>query len=330
MEHLNSSVVPSNTFSSPAHLPHPPLDPRGVTPAVVQSLCFLLGFSGNIAVIALKPWQHLSILSQSLMLNLAMSDLLCLLTLPLWSYSSLYSWIFGLVACKLIAYLVNCSMYGSLLTVTALSIQRYLQVVHQRRLLLKKGERILLLILLWLVAMILSIPALVVRQLVTDQKWTNCKRDFSSNAQWLVVMLTESTVGIISFCIIAFAYICLCRKVTQAAFFNNPQTTRLLTSITVTFFVLWLPYHTNNILAVAAIALKNKRLLKFCRSIWHIVASLTFVNSCLNPLLYAYNSQVFQKAKLFIQKLRVLQTLPNSLVFTVDTAPQLSTEHEGQ
>ncbi|XP_038583121.1 chemokine XC receptor 1-like [Micropterus salmoides] len=134
MEQLNSTVVTSNISSSPGYPPLESWDSRGLVPAVVLSLCFLLGVPGNIAVIILKPnWQHLSSVSQSLMLNLAISDLLCLLTLPLWIYTYLYSWTLGQVACKLLAYLMYCSLYGSLLTVTVLSVQRYLQVVYLQK-----------------------------------------------------------------------------------------------------------------------------------------------------------------------------------------------------
>uniref|UniRef100_A0A8C4GLJ9 G-protein coupled receptors family 1 profile domain-containing protein n=2 Tax=Dicentrarchus labrax TaxID=13489 RepID=A0A8C4GLJ9_DICLA len=301
MEQLNSTVVTSNISSSPVPPPPPSWDSSSLVTAVVLSLCFLLGVPGNTAVIILKPnRQHLSNLSQALMLNLAMSDLLCLLTLPLWIYTFLYSWTLGLVACKLLTYLMYCSLYGSMLTVTALSVQRYLQVVYLQKCLPQAGKRRLL-ALLWLVAMILSIPALVVRQLGTDGHWTQCKALYSSPAQEVAVLLTESLVGFVSFSLVAFAYISVHRKVHQAAFFNNPQTTWLVTSIIVTFFALWMPYLIINVLGVAAIAAKSEGLLKFCMNSWNIVGALTFVNSCLNPLLYAFASRnictVCQKAR---------------------------------
>ncbi|XP_037607454.1 leukotriene B4 receptor 1-like [Sebastes umbrosus] len=291
MEQLNSSVVPSNISSSPGH-PYPASwVSRGLIPAMVMSFCFLLGVPGNIAVIILRPnWQHLSTLSQRLMLNLAISDLLCLLTLPLLIYTLLYSWTLGLVTCKILVYLIYCSVYSSLLTVTALSVQRYLLVVHPQRCFNQVGRRRLL-VLLWLVAMILSIPTLVVRQLTTYQNWTTCKPHYSSPTQQMSVLLAESLTGFVLFIVVVFAYSGLHRKVNQAAFFNNPQTTRLVTSIIVVVFVLWLPYHITNVLAVAAISLTNDSLLKFCVDIWNIVEALIFVNSCLNPLLYAFASR---------------------------------------
>uniref|UniRef100_A0A3Q3MBP0 C-X-C chemokine receptor type 4-like n=1 Tax=Mastacembelus armatus TaxID=205130 RepID=A0A3Q3MBP0_9TELE len=265
-------------------------EPSSLVTAVVLCFCVLLGVPGNIAVIILRShWQHLSSLSQSLMLNLTVSDLLCLITLPLWIYSFLYNWIFGVLTCKLLAYLVYFSLYSSLLTVTMLSIQRYLLVVYLQRYLDHIGKwRVL--VLLWLIAMSLSIPALVHEQLTTEQNRTQCHKKYSSDTQQVAVLLTEFLIGCVSCFVVAFAYISLYRKVNQVAFFNNPLTTKLVTSLIVTFFVLWIPYHTINVICVSAILLKNNHMLKICRDSSNIAAALIFVNSCLNPLLYAFAS----------------------------------------
>uniref|UniRef100_I3KYM0 G-protein coupled receptors family 1 profile domain-containing protein n=1 Tax=Oreochromis niloticus TaxID=8128 RepID=I3KYM0_ORENI len=280
-------MVTYNDSSTAGNSSRTSLDSRSLIPAVVLSVCFLLGFLGNIAVIILKPnWENMSSLSQSLMLNLAVSDLLCMLTIPLWTYSFLDSWTFG---CKLISYLMYCSVYGSLLTVTVMSIQRYLQVVHLQRSLPQVGTSKLL-VPLWVSAMILSIPALVVRQLVEQQHWIYCKHQYFSEGQSLAVLLTEILVGFVLFSIIVFSYISLYRQVNRTAFFNNQQTTRLITSIIVTFFGLWMPYLAINVLAVAAISLKNESLLKFCEDTWNAVGALTFLSSTMNPLLYTFTS----------------------------------------
>ncbi|XP_033931511.1 C-X-C chemokine receptor type 6-like [Pseudochaenichthys georgianus] len=247
---------------------------------------FLLGVPGNIAVIILKPnWQHLSSLSQSLMLNLAISDLICLLPLPLWIYTFVKGWTLGLVACKLLAYFMYSSLYSSLLTVTVLSVQRYLQVVHLQKIFDRVGKRRLL-VLLWLVTMILSIPALVVRQVIKGHHWTFCTGTHALPSQLVAVLLKECLIGFFLISVVTFSY--LHRKVNQAAFFNNPQTTRLVTSIIVTLFVLRMPFYITNVLGLAALSLKNEALLKFCWKIWNLVTALVVVNSCLNPLLYAF------------------------------------------
>ncbi|XP_063352042.1 leukotriene B4 receptor 1-like [Pelmatolapia mariae] len=313
MAQFNSTMVTSNISSSPGDSPHPSLDSSGLVPAVVLSICFLLGCPGNIAVIIVKPnWENMSSLSQSLMLSLAVSDLLCLVTLPLWIYSFLYGWTFRLVGCKIITYFVYCSLYASLLTVTVLSFQRYLQVVNLQRSLNRVRARMLLLP-LWLASMILSTPALVFGQLSENQKRTTCSNQYSAEGQRMAVVLTETLVGFVSLSVIVFSYINLYRKVNQAAFFNNPQTTRLITSITVTLVILWMPYLVINVISVAAISLKKEGLVKFSHDIRDTVAAIVFVNSALNPLLYAFtlrlSSLCHKSAQLFIQKFRISQTM---------------------
>ncbi|XP_062415765.1 leukotriene B4 receptor 1-like [Pungitius pungitius] len=289
MEGLNSSVVPSN-ISSDGHPPLATWVSTRLIPALVLSLCFLLGVPGNIAVIILRPnWQHLSSLSQSLMLNLAISDLLCLVTLPLWIYTLLYNWTLGLVTCKLLTYVMYCSLYGSLLTVTALSVQRYLQVVKLQKIFSQVGRKRML-VLLWLTAMILSVPSLVIRQLITEDHLITCGPHYSSPGQQVAVLLIESLPGFVSIIVVGFSYISLHIKVNEAALFNNPQTTRLVTSIIVTFFVLWMPYHITNMLIVGAISRNDDNMLKSGMYIQSIVGALVFVNSFMNPLLYAFAS----------------------------------------
>ncbi|KAM4529239.1 leukotriene B4 receptor 1-like [Fundulus diaphanus] len=290
MEQLNSTVVISN-MSSSGPLLHRSRNFKDVIPVVMLCLCCLLGVPGNIGVILLKPnWLHLSSVSRSLMLNLAISDLLCLLTLSPWIYTLLYGWSFGVVACKILAYLVYCTIYGCQLTVTVLSIQRYLIVVRQKR--LPEMKKAMLLVVLWMVAFILSIPVLVVRQLSTHEQQIVCQSQYSSEAQGVVVLLAETLFDTFSFSVIVFSYKHIHRKINRAAFFNNPQTTRLVTSIIVSFFVLRTPYHVINVLGVAAMCLKNKSLFDFCIKMWDIVKALTFVNSWLNPLLYAFTSNI--------------------------------------
>ncbi|KAI4802290.1 hypothetical protein KUCAC02_020138 [Chaenocephalus aceratus] len=288
MEQLNTSAITFNISSTPG-------DPSNalwvfyrLVPVVVLSICFLLGVPGNIAVIILKPnWQHLSSLSQSLMLNLAISDLICLLPLPLWIYTLLYGWTFGLVACKILTYLMYCVVYSSMLTVMVLSVQRYLQVVNLQTIFKCVGKRRLL-VLLWLVTMILSIPASVVPHVNKDQYGTSCTRTDSLPSQLVAMLLTECLVGLVAISVVAFSYIGLHSKLNHAAFFNNPQTTRLIISITVAFFVLWMPFFITNVLGVAAISLKNQGLWMFCLNSYNLVKSLVFLNSSLNPFLYAF------------------------------------------
>lgn len=294
MEHLNLTAHPSNTSSTLGPPPAALWNLRILVPAVFLSVCFLLGVPGNIAVMVflLRSRRELSGLSRRLMLNLAVSDLLCLLSPPVWAYSVLYTWNLGPVACKLAIYLIMCGIYGTLLNVTLLSVQRYLHVMSLQRAGLSQAGEMGLQVGVWVVAALLSIPALVVRQPTKLVRRTACKPVYSSNDQRLALMLTEFLLAfVVPFSVMVCAYICLHRRVNHTVFFNSPRMTKLVTSIIVTFFVFWIPYHIDNILGVVAILLEYKPLLEFYRKSANIAGALTLVNSCLDPLLYAFASR---------------------------------------
>uniref|UniRef100_A0A3B3ZZ88 G-protein coupled receptors family 1 profile domain-containing protein n=1 Tax=Periophthalmus magnuspinnatus TaxID=409849 RepID=A0A3B3ZZ88_9GOBI len=287
MDQLNLTSANLSSSSSDRAQASIPWSFTSLVTAGLMSLCFLVGFPGNIAVLILRPnWQQLSRLSQCLMMNLAMSDLLCLVTLPLWIYAVFYGWALGAVGCKIVAFLVYCSLYSSLLTITALSVQRYMQIVHPHRCIQFKKR---LLVLMWLISVVPSIPVLVVRQIIeVNQQKIDCSPKYSSHAQHLAMLLTECFFGLSSLIITACAYIFLYRKLKQAVFFNNPSTVKLVTIITVTFFVLWMPYLIFNLLMVGGILSNNLKIVWFYYSGFNIFTSLTFINSSINPLLYAF------------------------------------------
>ncbi|GAA6112320.1 C-C chemokine receptor type 8-like, partial [Tachysurus ichikawai] len=80
----------------------------------VLAVCFILGVPGNIVVmVRLSGWLKRGSFTPRLMLSLAISDLLTLISLPLWIWALLHGWVFDLVLCKLLSYMVflsfNCS-----------------------------------------------------------------------------------------------------------------------------------------------------------------------------------------------------------------------------
>ncbi|XP_062410852.1 leukotriene B4 receptor 1-like [Sardina pilchardus] len=129
-------------------------------------LCWALGVPGNLVVLAvLQPRLAGGRFTLWLMLNLAVSDLLTLLTLPVWIHTLLHGWSLGAVPCKLLSCLEYWSLYTSMLCVTLLSVQRYLQVLHpQRWAELKSTGRRILLGLVWALGGVMSSHALVQRE----------------------------------------------------------------------------------------------------------------------------------------------------------------------
>uniref|UniRef100_W5MKP2 Peter pan homolog n=1 Tax=Lepisosteus oculatus TaxID=7918 RepID=W5MKP2_LEPOC len=95
---------------------------------------FCLAFPGNVLALWLlltrerRNWHTGVVFS----FNLAVSDLLYVLTLPLLViyYLGEKEWIFGEATCKIERFLFTCNLYSSIFFITCISVNRYVGIVH--------------------------------------------------------------------------------------------------------------------------------------------------------------------------------------------------------
>lgn len=158
--YLNASEPPCPAW--------PPIPMTTVIPTVYSVIC-VLGIVANALAVAVLAHASASrrTVANTFMLNLCVSDLLFLLSLPLWAvyYSHGYNWPFGRVSCKICGVLHNLNLYASIFFITAMSVDRYLAIVHPFR---SQRTRDPVLarftcILVWVLACLCSMPTLVFR-----------------------------------------------------------------------------------------------------------------------------------------------------------------------
>lgn len=98
----------------------------------LYSLVFVIGLIGNILVVlVLLQYKRLRSMTTIYLLNLAISDLIFLFTLPFWiDYKLKDDWIFGDHMCKLLSGLYFIGLYSEIFFIILLTIDRYLAIVH--------------------------------------------------------------------------------------------------------------------------------------------------------------------------------------------------------
>ncbi|XP_054453746.1 type-2 angiotensin II receptor-like [Anoplopoma fimbria] len=160
-----------NTSLAPSAPPCPDWSPVPTTTGipVIYSIIFVLGTVANalaVWVLAQASGSRRTV-ANTFMLNLCVSDLLFLLSLPLWAvyYSKGYSWPFGQVACKVCGALLHLNLYASIFFITCMSMDRYLAIVRPLR---SQSSRYpkrarLTCILVWVLACACSAPTLYLR-----------------------------------------------------------------------------------------------------------------------------------------------------------------------
>nr|ADM13529.1 mutant chemokine receptor CCR5 [Cercocebus atys] len=97
----------------------------------LYSLVFIFGFVGNILVVLiLINCKRLKSMTDIYLLNLAISDLLFLLTVPFWAHYAAAQWDFGNTMCQLLTGLYFIGFFSGIFFIILLTIDRYLAIVH--------------------------------------------------------------------------------------------------------------------------------------------------------------------------------------------------------
>lgn len=282
--------------------------------STVFSIVFVFGLIANaVAMYVFMCSLKLRNETTTYMMNLVVSDLLFVFTLPLRVFYFINQhWPFGSMLCKVSVSLFYTNMYGSILFLTCISVDRFLAIVHpfrSRTLRTKRNAKIVCTA-VWVLVLSGSLPTgfLLDSTSTSNQNKTNCFENFSSK-QWKshlskVVIFIE-TVG---FIIPLLLNVCCSIMVLQTL--RRPQTisrggkldkTKILRMIIVhlsIFCFCFIPYNVNLIFY----SLVRTKTLKGCfaesvvRTIYPIALCIAVSNCCFDPIVYYFTSETIQNS----------------------------------
>ncbi|XP_028839167.1 apelin receptor B-like [Denticeps clupeoides] len=304
---------------------------------VLYMLIFILGLSGN-GVVIFTVWRAQSKrrAADVYIGTLALADLTFVVTLPLWAVYTAqgYHWLFGVALCKISSYVVLLNMYASVFCLTCLSFDRYLAIVHSltSSQLRTRGHMHWSLAAIWILSGLLASPALIFRttQLDPDSGRTSCIMDFSlvavkgewSEAAWLAGLgISSSVLGFLLpllAMLVCYGFIgCTVTRHFNSLRKEDQRKRRLLKIITmlvVVFAACWTPFHVvkgMDSLSYLGLAPSSCAFLSFLLLAHPYSTCLAYVNSCLNPFLYAFFDLRFRSQCMVLLSLKkVLHSSP--------------------
>ncbi|XP_078257747.1 leukotriene B4 receptor 1-like [Rhinoraja longicauda] len=273
---------------------------------VVLGLASLLGIPGNGMVIwvILFHMQRQRSPTVVLLLNLAIADLLVLVTLPLWTYSFVHGWPFGQIFCKLLTFVVHCNMYVSIFLITAMSGERFAAVRYpfssQRWRTVAVVWAVVLLA--WVLAALFAAPVLMYQELGhDDQGQDQCMYgNFSSEGQEILCTMVQFIVAfVIPFSMMSVFYFGIGRKLKGMSFKRQTRTGVVIGTVVIVFFVCWVPYHVVNMISLADMVTRANQTVSDTLTDIHnygilLAGALVFFNSCANPVIYAFAARSIQ------------------------------------
>ncbi|XP_059333275.1 C-C chemokine receptor type 4-like [Ammospiza nelsoni] len=270
---------------------------------VLYSLVFLVGLAGNILVIVvLFKYKRLRSMTDVYLLNLAISDLLFVLSLPFWSYFTVDQWVFGTPWCKIISWIYLVGFYSGIFFIMLMSIDRYLAIV--RAVLSLKARTtfhgFITSLVVWLVALSASVPELVFRESFKEHNFTTCKPRFTGNfTTWkLFSTLEVNILGLlIPFIIMTFCYSMIIKTLVHCRNDKKNKAVKMIFVVMIVFFFFWTPYNIVIFLQLLEFmgVIKDCQVSRNLDYAFQVTEILGLFHCCLNPVIYFFMGEKFKK-----------------------------------
>ncbi|XP_048373844.1 C-C chemokine receptor type 7 [Sphaerodactylus townsendi] len=281
-------------------------------PAMYTLVC-VVGLTGNILVMVTYIYfRRLKTMTHTYLLNLALADILFLLTLPFWSTSAVKYWVFKELACKAVHCIGRMSFFTGMLLLLSISIDRYFAIVQAPSAHRLRSQRVLAskitCLAIWILAFILSIPELIFRVVYEpDQQPPRCTiRTNNLLAFDTGIRVSQMVIGfLVPLLVMTFCYCVIIRTLLQTRSFEKNRAIKVLIAVVIIFIVFQLPY--NSVILAETISAFNttngeceaSKRLDVANDVTY---SLACIRCCLNPFLYAFIGVKFRNDLLRLLK----------------------------
>uniref|UniRef100_A0A8D0GU37 C-C motif chemokine receptor 4 n=1 Tax=Sphenodon punctatus TaxID=8508 RepID=A0A8D0GU37_SPHPU len=267
------------------------------------ALVFLLGLVGNsLVILVLLKYKRLKSMTDVYLLNLAISDLLFVFSLPFWSYHAIDQWVFGDGLCKIISWIYLVGFYSGIFFIMLMSIDRYLAIVHAVFALRARTVTygIISSLVVWLVAITASIPELIFSESLTERNHTTCKPKYPGNSKsWrLFASLGINILGLlVPLAVMIFCYSMIIRTLLRCRSEKKNKAVKMIFVVVIVFFLFWTPYNVVLFLQLLADTgfITECQISKDLDYAIQGTETLAFFHCCLNPVIYFFLGEKFKK-----------------------------------
>ncbi|XP_060559278.1 neuromedin-U receptor 2-like [Ruditapes philippinarum] len=317
MEHFNDSN--NNTDNSSDIPPEPPLY-IVLTSTLLYVLIFLVGILGNILVIIVITFSHsMKTTVNMYLMNLCVADILVIIVCMPTALADIFTkevWYFGEAMCKAVPFLEHVVANASVLTILAISIERYRVVCYPLEVRNEEIFRVWKVVaVIWVLSVGFSLPWLSIPIVKNSQFLDGTPIQVCRIP--IIYLWQEIFIVVLAFlffllpCITLFLLNChLCRVLNQASDYEmnihqsgndrrkrQNQVANIIASIVTVFFICHLPFRIAGLWLSFADPNTIGRLgLERYLGIVYSTRILFYLNHALNPVVYNFVSTKFRCA----------------------------------
>ncbi|XP_066207105.1 C-C chemokine receptor type 1-like [Saccopteryx leptura] len=271
----------------------------------LYSLVFVIGLVGNILVVlVLLQHKRLKNMTNIYVLNLAISDLLFLFTLPFWiHYYRTDNWVFGTVTCKLLSGLYYVGLYSEIFFIILLTIDRYLAIVHAVFALRVRTVTfgIITSVVSWVLAFLAAIPGFYFSKSQKEFNRYSCSIYFPYKYlnQWKRIQaLKLNILGLVlPLVIMIVCYTGIIKILLRRPNERKSKAIRLIIVIMIIFFLFWTPFNlTMSIYAFEIVPFDNNcEKSKQLELAIQVTEVISYMHCCVNPIIYVFVGERFRE-----------------------------------
>ncbi|XP_029955973.1 atypical chemokine receptor 4b [Salarias fasciatus] len=282
----------------------------GVFLPIIYALALVVGLAGNALVVVVYTSRlRLRTLTDVCILNLAVSDLLLLFTLPFWAADAVHGWRLGTGMCKFTSFLYSANFSCGMLLLACISVDRYRAVAHNPSGRTGAGARarirwLLVCLSLWALAIILGIPELIFSTVKTTHHRTSCTAIYPHSmalpAKASLELLEIILRFLLPFLVMVVCYCQVGRALSRAAGVRRERkwrALRVLLAVVAVFLLTQLPYSVVKLwraLDIIYMLVTDCEVSKGLDRALQVTESLALAHACINPLLYAFIGSSFR------------------------------------
>ncbi|XP_038583558.1 C-C chemokine receptor type 6a isoform X2 [Micropterus salmoides] len=281
----------------------------------IHSIICILGFVGNsLVIVTYACYKRAKSMTDVYLLNVAIADLLFVVSLPLIVHNELSEWPMGNTACKLLRGSYSVNLYSGMLLLACISTDRYIAIVQARRSFRLRSlqySRVMCTI-VWASAFLLSFPTFyfysryepshtleafmedtMVNQTSEAHHYV-CEFQFSDNSTaWMTKVAVPSTQLAVGFflplLIMVFCYTGVIITLMKARNFQRHKAVRVVLAVVAVFIICHLPYNVT--LLFDTVNMFGEQTCEFADVILTaktVTQTIAYLHCCLNPVLYAF------------------------------------------
>jgi len=281
---------------------------------IIFSLIVAFGLAGNVLVIVVICInQQMRSTTNILILNLAVADLLfIIICVPFTAaFYVLPQWPFGIVWCKIFQYMIYVCAYASVYTLVLMSLDRYLAVVHPIHSIPYRTQQntMWILLCLWGVILCGHTPLLfhsnVLNYVTNNENFSACLNLKTVTDQQASKIFYGSLFVcgyVLPLSLIVVLYGVMLKRLLYGVVPGGSQraesirsktrVTKMVVIVVVIFALCWLPIHIVFIIQNFGSYHNSVSYL----AIQMVSNCLAYMNSCVNPILYAFLSNNFRQS----------------------------------